>query len=306
MTRALALTVAAFLLLTASAHAVTRVDVGLYLVDVNFIRSSDETFSVLGIVTATWKDPSRPADWTPRLLFVNAQEITIADRSLVRQPDGSMHLQQKFRGVFNSPFDLRRFPFDRTTLHIYIQPSLSQADTVDFDVNAAATELSPDTLFDAEWDVDTLFGHVNAGDIFPDRKPEPRLDFHMDIDRRNAFYLWSFFFPLCVLVVMSWSLFFTVPPNIQVTMGSMVGLIAYKFAVSYNLPRLSYLSFADAYFLFCLVMIASSHAANTRVIWMTEHEELDRRDRLRYRCMRLFPLGFITGVTVLAVLFLGM
>src|SRR5687768_10539406 len=81
--------------------APVEVRVGLYVLDFNYIRSNEQTYSIIGYLTFRWKDPrlahagpmrrmARDKVWFPLLDVANASDLSkFAEAPVDVQPDGS-------------------------------------------------------------------------------------------------------------------------------------------------------------------------------------------------------------------------
>jgi hypothetical protein len=264
----------------------TSVRMKIELLDVNYVRASDQTFSILLSQTIRWKNAGVKdgsydwADlWTPSITFVNAQDVTVLGRAMCDVDKGQVTAHRNLRLVLNTPFHMRHFPFDSAELRIYVLAGDDLALTTD--PPATDTEL----LIDAEWAV----GELRSA-------PAPHgttAAWVLPATRNGRFYVWTFFLPLTAIVFCTWSLFWTLPPNLQVTMNGIIGLIAYRFAVGTSLPRLNYLSYADAYFLLCLGVVVLTHMAATRINVLCELKDHAALDRFRRRVRIAFPILFV-------------
>ncbi len=117
-----------------------KVSLGVYLVDFARINLREESFDMAGYLDVRWTDPSialkaderkgrvrrfRPGQvWTPALEFVNAVEQVAAEREgdLYVDDDGRVSQRVRFSHKFQSPFRLKRFPFDSQELAVVVAP----------------------------------------------------------------------------------------------------------------------------------------------------------------------------------------
>jgi hypothetical protein len=111
----------------------TIVDVAIYVIDVDALRSAEQSFSASVFYAAGWDIPvlrhegpgpliRRITDvWTLRLAIVNQQQAWPAFPPYVEiSPEGYVTFRQKVWGNFSQPLDLRDFPFDSQTLTIHL------------------------------------------------------------------------------------------------------------------------------------------------------------------------------------------
>src|SRR3954453_5450480 len=117
-----------------------KIPVGIVLIDFARINLREESFDMAGYLDTSWTDPGlvlkpieakgkarrfRPGQiWAPALEFVNAVEQVVAEREgdLYVSDDGRVTQRIRFSHKFQSPLDLKRFPFDRQALSIVVAP----------------------------------------------------------------------------------------------------------------------------------------------------------------------------------------
>ena len=76
-------------------------------------------------------------------------------------------------------------------------------------------------------------------------------NFYLEIEviRNPGFYLWKVIFPILIVVIISFSVFWMVVDNLAdrlfVSMTGLLTSVAYQFIISESLPRLSYITLMD-------------------------------------------------------------
>ena len=101
--------------------------------------------------------------------------------------------------------------------------------------------------------------------------------------------------PLVLIVIMSWAVFWITPtdasPQISIAVTSMLTLIAYRFAIDNQLPRLPYTTDLDAFILMVLVFFSFIEVLVTTIL------ENQKRNRLAITidrsCRVIFPVIFL-------------
>jgi hypothetical protein len=123
--------------------------------------------------------------------------------------------------------------------------------------------------------------------------------FEFTATRNVSHYILKVMFPLVLIVIMSWAVFWMDPihsnSQISIAITSMLTLIAYRFATDNQLPRLPYMTRLDAFILMGTVLIFFSliEVITTTIL------EANHRARLaktidRY-CQLIFPAIFATA-----------
>ena len=110
-------------------------------------------------------------------------------------------------------------------------------------------------------------------------------------------YIWKVILPLVLIVIMSWAVFWITPtdasPQISIAVTSMLTLIAYRFAIDNQLPRLQYTTSLDAFILMSTVLVFFSFIE----VLVTTILENQKRNRLAITidrsCRVIFPVIFL-------------
>src|SRR6266581_751206 len=297
----------------------TEISVGMWVVDISSIDSAQQTFTAEIAVVLRWKDPRLahtgngvvryPLEqiWHPRVGIVN--ETNSVSRkmpdSVEVDPDGTVTYRQRYVGAFTQPLRLQSFPFDRQTFRVQLVAVRYQSNEVMFvpdqvwiqDGLKGAGGISPSvTLPDwtiEKWEVKPL---VYA--LAP-RHQYSSYAFEFTAARNVSHYILKVMFPLVLIVIMSWAVFWMDPihsnAQINIAITSMLTLIAYRFATDNQLPRLPYMTRLDAFILMGTVLIFFSLIeVITTTILETNHRA--RLAKTIDRCCRLiFPAIFATA-----------
>ena len=84
-------------------------------------------------------------------------------------------------------------------------------------------------------------------------EPISEVRFTVQIARRFNFYIWKVFLPLLLMVMLSWTVFWIDPTElssqVQISVTTILTVIAFAFAIQANLPKVPYLTFIDVFFL---------------------------------------------------------
>src|ERR1700694_2230097 len=257
----------------------TQVSIGIWIIDINNIDSAQQTFTAEIAIVLRWKD-SRLAHtgngvvrysleqiWHPRAVIVNeSNSVTrkFPDMAEV-EPDGRVIYRQRYAGAFTQPLRLRSFPFDRQTFRLQVVAVRYRPSEVQF-------------VPDQEW-IDN--GLKQAGGIAPSiTLPDWTIEnwntkslsyalapsfeysgyaFEFTAARDVQHYVLKVILPLVLIVMMSWSVFWTDPTNsntqFSIAVTSMLTLIAYRYAVDSQLPRLPYMTRLDVFFLISKLLV---------------------------------------------------
>jgi len=211
-----------------------------------------------------------------------------------------------------STFHLKPFPFDRQKLQIIVHPFADQQQLIDFVPSSlpvwTAAEFSTYSSLES-WQFRSLTNELTRASSQYGQQAVAEAKFEITVDRRYGFYLWKVFLPLLLMVVVSWSVFWFDPPEVssQVTIAvtTILTIIAFALAISLTLPRVPYLTFADAFFLTCYIFAFVAMLELTAVHIAYRNDRRPAAAAIRYTARWLVPAAFVVINCVLIVHFLA-
>ena len=245
--------------------------------------------------------------WHPRLSIVN--ETNSVSRkfpdSVEVDPDGTVTSRQRYAGAFTQPLRLQSFPFDRQTFRVQLVAVRYQSNEVMF---------VPDQV----WIQDGLkgAGGISTSVTLPDWTIEKwelkplvyalaphhqysSYAFEFTASRNVQYYILKVILPLVLIVMMSWSGFWIDPVNansqISVAVTSMLTLIAYRYAVDSQLPRLPYMTRIDLFFLVSTLLVFFSLIEVLVTTILDNNQQTERAKKIDRYCRAIFPAIFATA-----------
>ncbi len=262
----------------------TQISVAIWFVDVSSIDSAQQSFTADVVVVLRWKDPRLahvgggvalyPLDqiWNPRVVVVN-ETNSISHRfpdSVEVGTDGTVIYRQRLVGSFAQALVLKSFPFDKQV----------------FRVQLAAVKYNPSEVSlvpDEKW---IAAGINQAAGISPSiTLPD------WTVEKWDKVIL-----PLVLIVMMSWAVFWIDPATsnsqISVAVTSMLTLIAYRFAVDSQLPRLPYMTRLDSFFLTSTILVFFSLIEVLVTTILDNNQQTERAKKIDRYCRVIFPAIF--------------
>lgn len=253
----------------------TEVEVAIYVIDVDEVDSASQDFSASVYFEARWKNPflrHKGPDpmhrelldvWNPRLTIIGQQTAWRSyPESVEIQPDGTVIYRQKMWGRFSQPLDLRDFPFDRQQLSLHVVAAGLMEKQVQ--LVPLKSESGRESDIAAKFslaDFRVISWNASPTPYFPGRSEVSAAGFEMKIDvaRSPTYYVLKIIIPLCLIVVMSWLPRWLDPDqsgtNIGISTSAFLTLVAYLFAVTVLLPRVSYVTRMDRFILLSMLMV---------------------------------------------------
>jgi len=296
-----------------------RVSIGIWMVDITGIDSAQQNFIAEMAIVLRWNDPRfahtgngivrYPLEqvWHPRIAVVNeTNSVSRKFPDLVEvEPDGRVTYRQRYAGAFSQPLRLRSFPFDRQTLRVQLvavryRPNevtfVPDQDWIDNGLKQAGGIATSITLPDwtiENWNTKSLSYALAPGFEYSGYA------FEFTATRNVQNYILKVIFPLVLIVMMSWAGFWIDPVNansqISVAVTSMLTLIAYRFTVDTQLPRLPYMTRLDVFFLVSTLLVFFSLIEVLVTTILDNNGRTLRAKTVDRFCRLIFPAIFVTA-----------
>src|SRR6266478_1024041 len=256
---------------------------------------------------------SGPTQISVAIWFVDVSSIDSAQQSFTADvvADGTVIYRQRLVGSFTQALVLKSFPFDKQVFRVQlaaVKYSPSEVSLVPDEKWIAAginwaTGISPSiTLPDwtvEKWDVKPLVytlapGLENSGYAV-----------EFTASRNVQHYILKVILPLVLIVMMSWAVFWIDPvtsnSQISIAVTSMLTLIAYRFAVDSQLPRLPYMTRLDAFFLTSTLLGFFSLIEVLLTTILDSNQQTERAKKIDRYCPVIVPVIFaIASIAIFA------
>jgi hypothetical protein len=303
----------------------TKINYAVWLGDVMRIDSVAQTFQTNFLLVLRWQDPSlkHPGPgakqfvlkevWHPPLLIANESGDSKSSLPEVVDvsPDGTVVYRQRFIGSYTHRLDLRAFPFDHAMFRVQIVVPGHYVEELQFEPDPSAVAAGmpngvgrPESLTMQDWRVLS----TGAGPMPYPVSPKLQLAgfaFGFSAARNAQYYVIKVLLPLFLIVMMSWAVFWIEPsesgPQFSIAVTSMLTLIAYRFAVEANTPKLPYLTRLDAFILAATLLVFLSLIEVIIVTKLVKRDRLERARAIDRRCRWAVPLVFaVTTIVIFA------
>ena len=310
----------------------TVVKVGIFLADIVDLDEVNETFQAEFVIGAEWIDPRLAFDpvevgadqklfqgawqfaevfsgWWPQLLIVN--EIGNGDLNAVRlvvHPDGRVRYMEQRSVTLETPMRLARFPFDDQILEANIISFGDHSDQVLLEVDErilGATEEFAERhrkVDIAEWQFEGLDMISRAADYryYGGTKVFSEINLAISLTRQSANFIWRVIFPLIVLVLLMWAVFWLEVDNLSERLNlafiGVLTIIAYQFLIEGTMPRISYFTFTDIILLYSFVImcVAIFESVIVYSLYRAGHQPL--AERVDLTAQWVFPIVYFSGL----------
>jgi len=282
------------------------------ILDVDKIDSAEQNFTLNFYAIFRWMDTRLAHDgpgndirnlsdvWNPRLTIINTQKYSANSRDEVEiSPDGLVTYRLHVFGDFSQPLDLHAFPKDRHVFEVPVVAAGYRSGEVVLIHDPHVDSFMAEKLSVADWRVGNMRGESREV-VLANGLTLPGFVFSFEGERLLHHYVIKAIIPLCLIVMMSWVVFWInpdqVPNQLSVAVTTVLTLIAYHVALSGRLPDIPYLTHMDTFvfsstvlvFMALIEVVITSHLSSTGQLALARR--IDRNARL------LFPLLFISAL----------
>lgn len=293
----------------------TKISVGLRLIDLIGIDDVSQTLTGDIAIQLTWTDPRLEdlagckielADiWDPNLDFSNSGRLNGKLPEIVRIGSGGLvTYAQRFYGSLATYHNLRDFPFDKQLFRIWLMSLIHDETEVALTVDEAVTGRGP--LFNiTDWTILQVNGTVDRYYVEAYQRHHARFQFEIAGQRITEYYVWKVILPLCLIVAMSWAVFWIDPaqvgPQIGLSATSMLTLIAFIFATTNMLPELGYFTTLDLFIGASTILVFLALLQSITTTYLVSVGKAAPAALMDRVCRFAFPLAFASIVVTMFV-----
>ncbi len=284
-----------------------EVTVGMLMMDLNTIEDVNQSLIGDFLVFLSWTDP-RLANlegcqmflqdiWDPGLVFKNSgRRFPSLPNEAVIGPGGSVTYEQRYGGTFATYHQLQDFPFDNQIFRIWLisldYPEDDMVLAVDEEVTGRQALLNI-----SNWKINDVEGRVDSVNVIRFDRLHSQFTLQIHAKRITAYYVWKVILPLCLIVAMSWAVFWINPaqfgPQIGLSATSMLTLIAFLFATTNMLPALGYFTILDIFIGGATILVFLAMLESLTTSFLVSKDKIELALRIDWLCRFLFPLSFV-------------
>lgn len=325
-----------------------EVQVGFSLINLTDVNEQDETISFDAAFTLAWKDPRLaydpaevgaegfvPGDYDriPRRIYQGASAVQgeypgwrpdfvlmngIGDRATSNVaigvwPDGMVAYLEMFHSTVETPMNLRRFPFDRQKLDVFVQPFAYGRSEVAFVPSERMSHTWDQNLGIAEWErrgVTVQERSIDIARLDGSQREVSEVVVSVDIKRRPDSVLLNIVLPLVLLVGLTWVVFWmgdeSLPNRLSISFIGILSVVAYNFVILDTVPEISYLTLVDAFILLSYLALVASVVVNVIVDRRRRNGRNEKAERLDRVCRWVFPGAYAAFAGLLVFVFFGL
>ncbi len=292
-----------------SANEQDEIYVTVGVLDVDAIRSADQSFTINVIVQFRWTDPDLAHEGednirrnlneisAPRFLLLNRQKtwstlLNVVDIS----PEGEAVYRMRLWGDFSQPLALHDFPFDTHKFSIPVVALKHGGGEAKLLPDPEGESFIAEQLSVADWRVLNWSGDAQQIRITRDESAEGFV-FSFTAKRIYNHYVIKFIIPLILIVMMSWIVFWIDPEEagsqLSVAVTAALTLIAYHIALAGKLPDIPYLTRMDMFLFGSTLLVFSALLEVVFTSRMARGGHIIGARRLDRICRALFPAVYV-------------
>ena len=285
----------------------TEVKLGLRMIDFTSVDDVEQSMTIDFGIMLEWTDP-RLAElagckvpvasvWDPNITIMNSGRLFRSEPETVSiEEGGKARYVQRYYGTIATYHNLHNFPFDRQIFRIVIHPLHAPETEVLFTTNKQITGRR-NLLNISSWTIKEVDGAVERFYSDALNFHQSRYVFSIHASRITAYYIWKVILPLCLIVSMSWAVFWINPgqfgPQIGLSATSMLTLIAFIFATTNMVPALGYFTILDHFIIGSTVLVFLAFVESLLASYLVSREKVAIAERMDTISRIVFPTAFI-------------
>ena len=241
--------------------------------------------------------------WFPQVVLVNESGMYDKHGVVLRvQPDGTLTLVETVDAAAEADLSLRRYPFDEQRLDAVFEVLGFDETEVVLKHESEARSPTDPLIRMPQWVVKSIrmstrhrqapyAGSAGVTSAFV---------LSMDVERESFFMVRLVLFPLMLIVMLSWSVFWmdrsSLGDRINVSFIGILTAVAYQIVVSEILPHISYVTFMNGFLNLSFFIMCSTVVINLVVGAYDRQGRAEAGDLVDRRCRWIFPLTYF-GLT---------
>ena len=287
---------------------VRDVEVRVFLIDIEGVDTVSQSFTANLTIVTQWKDPTLAHEgltsisvplndiWFPRIQMLNQQRLVATlPQSAEVYPDGGVVHRQRYWGSFSQPLDLTSFPFDSQSLKVTLANVGFGGEPVNLipSPNSGISE----KLTMPDWQLMGWDFVVTDFSIDEESSGIQGMVFSLDVQRDRSFFKYKVIFPLILIVMMSWMVFWIDPtlaaPQITVSVTAMLTMIAYRFTLAGMMPKLAFLTNLDYFVLASTLMVFLAMLEVVYTSSLSSNNQLEKARKVDRHARWIAPLVYL-------------
>lgn len=258
-----------------------EVSATLYINKIYNIDSVNETYQIDGYMYYSWidervvfnaedslvesmiyeneraKELMKSDFWIPAFELINVQGSKEDPNIRIEiHRDHKIEYVERFFDTFSTDMDYQKFPFDSQAFKVEIEAfSYDQSQLIfkNSEIYPKLDNENPSEIISEDWKITKLKDTITTNSFeFSNndvgaQKTYSRVIFRVEAERIYGYYLWQVLFPLMIIILASFSIFWIKEFSAQIGVGFtlMLTVVAFNFYSASILPKLPYNTFIE-------------------------------------------------------------
>lgn len=299
------------------------------LYSLNLIDDELETFEFTGILTLKWHDPRQAFDplstginekvfqgeyqvkelwpgWYPGVTLANRSGLYQKEGMVLRiQPDGTSTLMETLNASARTKLNMVRFPFDKQHLEAVFE--VLGLNSHEF-LLQVASDTNTSILNKAkvpQWIIMGSDESVRKRSVSDVGRQGVTSEFVVSFDvKRDSFYFQRLvIFPLIIIVLLSFSVFWmdrsSIGDRLNVSFIGILTAVSYQILISDQMPSISYFTFMNGFLTLSFFVMSATVIISLFVSSLDQQRKNDIADQVDLRSRWVFPLAYFVMLFLL-------
>jgi hypothetical protein len=216
------------------------------------------------------------------------------------EPDGTSTLIETITAAAETELDMRWFPFDNHRLEAVFEVLGFDRDEILLQAESASEgSLLESTVRIPQWTITGSSTSIRDRSASYAGRRGVSSAFVVSVDvERDSFYVRRLVtFPLAVIVLLSFSVFWmdrsSIGDRISVSFIGILTGVSYQLVMGNVLPRISYITLMHAFLILSFLTMSATVVINLVVSELDKRGKHELGDRTDHRCRWIFPLVYL-------------
>jgi len=222
-----------------------KVQISIYLIDINNIDTKNQTFQMEFYIWLKWIEGRSGKN----IEYMNASDTKNIFFDEWKE-DSLQRISAKVQGTFKSHFDVAKYPFDKQVLKIRISDYDWNYDSLIYEVEQSKIGISNE-IFNDEWYIKLKEAKATKEYISEDYFSV--FEFSVEIERKSFSVFIKIILPLFIIMAIAFLNLFIPRKEIESGIGlgisSLLSIIALHFSIASQLPDVNYATKVDILFI---------------------------------------------------------
>lgn len=256
------------------------VHIGIYIVDFNRFSVADGTVEANFYLTLKSDNPVSINDFE----IMNGHATSID--TILDTPHEKIY---RIVATLTADPDLRRFPFDRHTLPIEIEPKLKNELKMVLVIDPAEAGLDPEADLPG-WEIARMNSAIINKSYYMEEAPYSRAIFDYGIGRDGASTILKFFLPILLIIIVSLSsLMMKISSRLGLNASMFLAAVLIHWRVADAIPLVAYATFLDLFMIITYATLVMVLVSGILILKFTEDKDTVRVNQINFWSIRMIP-----------------